>query len=377
MFISGKKQLCVYGMLLSCIGMYESKAMEQPTSVLEGKREGKQEYFISPFQSLPKEIRNYIISFLVSAKDVKEAVENIKNLGATSKEFYNLINDLQVLDNLIREISTRFSNSPATVAIAFMNPSALSWLKEYIERHPQEKEGITQRLNNDLLKAVEANNKTVAEFLLNAGADSNVKSGSALTLLHEAAFSGNKNIVELLLTHGADVNKVDDEGRTGLYCIFFGVYQEIVELLLAYEANVNTADNYGQVPLHWAASRGSNETVELLLHAGADVNTQDQCAFYTSLHWAALKGHKNIVELLLNAGADVNVQDKDGVTPLHNAVFNKDKDIVGLLYKAGADVYIADNEGYTPRDWATLKKLQKKSRAYTKGFEPLSRPEEL
>lgn len=57
---------------------------------------------------------------------------------------------------------------------------------------------------------------TIAKFLIENGADANVKSRDGSTPLHSAAFLGRVEIVELLIQKGADVNPANYKGETPL-----------------------------------------------------------------------------------------------------------------------------------------------------------------
>jgi ankyrin repeat protein len=295
---------------------------EQVTSGIEKKTEE-----LSSFESLPTELKVYIISFLMSTKDEKEAIKNIKALSLTSKEFYNFINDPSVLGSLIEEVSKQFKKSPVAVAIAFSNFSAAKWLKGYIEQHRQEK----KLLDMFLLGAIEMGESISAQFFLTAGADVNRAAWKdKKTLLQLASEEGNREIVELLLKHGADINQADDEGRTALFKVVNKGYRDIVKLLLDHGADVNKARIYGETPLHEPAAQGNNDIVELLLKAGADLNKTDLHG-ETPLHGAARKGKKDTIEILLKAGADVNAQANYGWTPIRLAASFGHQDIVELL----------------------------------------------
>jgi ankyrin repeat protein len=347
MFLVSKKVKSYTYLIMLCSGIYVAKAMEQPSKEMEKKGEEEQQERKGPFktllsklkakispkrkiegqqenplESLPAEIKIVIIGFLESAKDEKEAIRNIKALSLTSKEFYNLINDPQFLGDFIKAISEQFNlKSPIDVALAFSTPSALTWLKEYMEQHPQEK--IQKELANQrLVESSKAGNKSLAEFLLNVGA--NVNTAGVLygaTPLHWAAGNGHKDIVALLLYAGADVNQ---------------------------------ANEHGDIPLHWAAGKGDKDIVELLLKHRADINKANNSSI-TPLHLAVDKGQKDIAELLLKHGADVNQVSRYGSTPLNSAARSGYRDIVELLLKAGADVNRADNKGRTPLSWAAEK----------------------
>jgi ankyrin repeat protein len=260
MFIVPKRVKSYIYLMLLCCSVYLAKAMEQPTLNIEKKAEVK----ANPWTKLPKDIKKYIISFLESAKDRNEAVRNIMTLSLTSKEFHNLINDLSVLDNLIREISKRFNISPIHVAIAlFSICNTLHWLETYIHRNPDE----IRLLDRYLIKAAKDGNTKVTKFLLNAGVDITKGDKDCSTPLLWAASRGEKHIAELLLDAGADVNQATPHGTTSLH---LAANKGMVELLLQRGADVNKANKEGETPLYWSARNGHWDRVKLLLKHGAN-----------------------------------------------------------------------------------------------------------
>jgi hypothetical protein len=147
---------CLFLTVACCVGVCVTNAMEQEEPVAKRRKteeqvtsgiEKKIEELISPLSSLamegkkveektstwaslPTELKAYIISFLASAKNEKEAIRNIKALSLTSKELYNLIHDPNIVNSLILEISNQFGKSPVDVAREFESPAAAEWLKD-------------------------------------------------------------------------------------------------------------------------------------------------------------------------------------------------------------------------------------------------------
>jgi ankyrin repeat protein len=414
LFISKKARLSLYVTLACCSGVYVTKAMEQEESLKIIKSEEQQEH-ISPFTNLLSElkalmisfkskiegpqdsfleklspdIKAYIISFLVSAENKDKALKNIKALSLTSKEFYNIINDTQVLGNLIVAVSKRYEIPHLYIALAFRNPSALNWFKIYIQQNPQKKE----ILGLLLVEAAKVRNSKALQLLLENKADVNTADDYGSTSLHWAAFWGHKDIVELLLKYGAKayVNKANRRGDAPLIMAISNCHNEIVKLLLNAGADVNQKGEHGNTPLFKAVISDNKNIVEVLLDAGADPNIVDN-SDNIPLHGAILNNQRDIIKLLLNArslvnkadeynrgfhadietllgalyignidfirfvlqcGADVNEEDTDGRTPLIMTALNGRKDMVELLLNVGADVNKKNRWGWTPLYIAT------------------------
>ncbi len=220
-----------------------------------------------------------------------------------------------------------------------------------------------------LILASQKGHTDIVKFLLDKGADVNVKAGMGFTALTFASFNGHIDIVKILLSKGADVNVegtavmthgmtplmaasrgghievvkllidhraniniIPINGASALTYASFGGYMKIAELLLDKGADVNTKNVYVATPLIAASDSGNIEITKLLLDKGANVNASTNNG-HTALIAASEKGHTEIVKLLLNKGADMNVKAKDGDTAMSVA---KKVDITEMLKKAGA-----------------------------------------
>jgi ankyrin repeat protein len=82
-----------------------------------------------------------------------------------------------------------------------------------------------------VMQAVMDNSTEIATYLIDKGADVNVKDGFKMTCLMWAANNGNVELVKLLLKKGADKNATDDQGMTALKAAKDKGHNEIVRLL--------------------------------------------------------------------------------------------------------------------------------------------------
>ncbi len=97
----------------------------------------------------------------------------------------------------------------------------------------------------------------ICKFLLEAGADVNVKNQKGATPLLVGLSRGTIACVPTLLAHGADVNSRDIQGRTALmFLAMYGendaVAQGVLHEVLANAANVNARDSNGKTAEDWA-----------------------------------------------------------------------------------------------------------------------------
>lgn len=202
----------------------------------------------------------------------------------------------------------------------------------------------------------------VAEVLINAGADPNIRINRVPLLL----FALNKmntdisyiTIVKLLIESKLlNIDLQDNEDNTALLIAVKQKKPDIVETLLAKGADPNLGNVKNEMPIIMALnsifSRESPKIIMDLINNGANVNyvsrdvSRDEGK--TPLHLASEKRDLNsVVDALINKGAIVNAQTVNGETPLYIASCSNNIDIVKTLLKYNADVNIATNKGSTP-----------------------------
>lgn len=126
-----------------------------------------------------------------------------------------------------------------------------------------------------------------ATFLLSIGADINSKDmDSGATALVIAASRNQLKAVEWLVNKGANLNLKTNRGTTALHtvCTPSSVkgtsnYYAIAKVLVNAGADVNAKDNSGKTPLHRASQCGPKDIVKLLLDNGADKKIKDYEGF--------------------------------------------------------------------------------------------------
>ena len=191
-------------------------------------------------------------------------------------------------------------------------------------------------------------------FLLDLGADINLKCKGDCAALNIACLYGHMDIVKLLLSRGALVNNCTAIGGSALMSACEGGHLDIVTYLLDLGADINAVGGKHGTALRAACHLSNVELINLLLAHGADINLADSSG-NTALMEACRMDKGEIVAILLESKADVNVVDANGRNAVittciaaANAIDNKGYiDILRLLARQGALVDQADSKGDT------------------------------
>lgn len=183
----------------------------------------------------------------------------------------------------------------------------------------------------------------VADTLLNAGADANVRirgtgADNGWTPLFFAATQGRQELITDLLNHGADVNAADNAGHTALFYAIQRQQKEVASLLV----------ESGTRPL------GFTPTPALTVRPMTYIGGPHPKALAIPPLFQAVRSHneKAVAELLKN-GADPNERAPDGWMPLHQAMYG-DVEICRLLIAYGADVNARVAEPFHSSDFTPL-----------------------
>ena len=183
--------------------------------------------------------------------------------------------------------------------------------------------------------AMEGKHATVAEALLDAGADPNAVGGYGRTPLVMAIDKDDIEGVRLLLKRGADVRL--KPSRKDCEPPLFAA------AAIKTSDKINSVKEGGTVRTSFVPQFRNPEIFKLLLEAGADPNAPGALnqTPLIRLAWQADVPDEIIVplmEALLKAGAKVDHLERDGGTALQGAVLRSNPPVAKLLCAAGADV---------------------------------------
>ena len=165
--------------------------------------------------------------------------------------------------------------------------------------------------NTPLVMACQYNLVEIAKYLMENGADINLKTGTGHTPLMAAA-SGSEELFNLLLSEGADPLVKLENGTSAFTMLITGVLMDRIPMTVA----------------------------DKLIELGADVDessTTGETKGYTCLMMAARNQRPDLVKYLVENGADVNARAGDGNTPLSLAQKEEDAEMIALLKKLGAE----------------------------------------
>lgn len=164
-------------------------------------------------------------------------------------------------------------------------------------------------------------NENIAESLIKAGANVNVRTVNGKTPLQKATEKNHLKIVEVLIRHGANVNAVyNSENRTALHLASRNGFDKIVDLLLKSGASINYQNKYGRTALLKAIEGGklliSTRSPKLKsIYSIRDVNFN-------------VAGSDKAALLIIKHGGDVNIPDNRRRSPLQRAAQKGNDEIV-------------------------------------------------
>ena len=166
-------------------------------------------------------------------------------------------------------------------------------------------EGATDAHGNTPLHQAVFNgqSETVRTLLSTSSNMLNTANDEGETPLVIACMKSNLTIADLLIDAGAEVNKALLNGNTPLHFAAWSGNKFIGRKLIAANAQMDIRNENGETPLILAAREGNNEFVALLVEHGADVNLADNLQ-QTALYYAGERSYNEITEILLTAGAE-------------------------------------------------------------------------
>ncbi|GFR05815.1 ankyrin repeat and SAM domain-containing protein 3 [Trichonephila clavata] len=150
------------------------------------------------------------------------------------------------------------------------------------------------------------------------------------TPLMYAACCANLKIVGFLLEEGANTDLKNDEGQTALILASKCGSTDVVSLLIDHGA-FDDCDCRGWSALSYATAFGHRSVVQLLIEKGAAADHIDKQEGLTPLMLAAAAGHEMIVKDLLKLGLNPGSRSKSGETARSLALKNGHMKVKNLV----------------------------------------------
>ena len=204
-----------------------------------------------------------------------------------------------------------------------------------------------------LLRACHRGDPKLVRALLDHQADPNFADPSKRTALHLAAHDA--TLADMLIDAGADLTRRDSAGRTPLICAVDRANEKAITRLFSWKANPNDVDASGDSVLHHSLDRGHLGSISVVLKAKPNLEVRDLDGT-TPLLMAVRRGNIEAVDALLSAGANPNtpydmrephpkgsLKVTHGGTALHHAALQRDPAMIRRLLEApGIDVNAID-----------------------------------
>jgi ankyrin repeat protein len=265
----------------------------------------QQEESIQQFQYwdlLPAEIKAHILSFIPPIATYQDWI----HLLSVNKEFNELASSQDFLNNFAKELYKNNPKRAEALLEGAINNGNASLTKALIKTDEKlKKEAVTR-----FISAANEGNLDLVKLLHQAGIDVNAQGFDNTTALMATAFSGPQlTIAQWLIEHGADVTMKKSGGFSALIWASMNGHKELVDLFIESKADINEKDDGLYTPLVLAVIHNHYDIAKTLLEHGADPNAT---ALYGTTPLLAALNNKDseMVKLLIEHGADVDQENK-------------------------------------------------------------------
>lgn len=207
---------------------------------------------------------------------------------------------------------------------------------------------------NSLMKASEAGELEVVDYLLQQGATSDAHDDEGWNCLMWAALSGQTEVCELLVKEWSlPAEFSTHRSETPLMKAAAGGHWDVCQFLLSEGAKINHHDVDYQTCLMWAAAEGHQTAVQGLLAADAKIEVTTKNG-ESALFFACMFGRMNVAKVLIQAGARVSERTREGQTCLFAAVRCGHRELCELLLDEGCPLEAITQRGQTALAWAAI-----------------------
>ena len=219
-----------------------------------------------------------------------------------------------------------------------------------------------------LFRAVEENNLSLAEKLLEMGFDVDHQNGSNQTPLYVASKNGFFEMVELRLKYFPNINSRTTKNSTPLITASYNNRSDVVKILLENGADVNIIDDDNDTALTSAISKGHVSIAAEILKKNPIVHESVDSPFYRSMnnrilndlclkykqyrdtdifHAYCYRDTRAFKDLLSREDFSQKVKDQNGYSVIVRLVKDQDFDFINAYIESGLDLNIQDSNGYS------------------------------
>ncbi len=308
---------------------------------------------------------------------------NLENINSENKDgitpLINSIDTPKILELLLESgVDANYKNQhDATALIAAVQNGFLDSVKLLIQYGAEI--NLCSKTTSPLTFSIFNKHNEVAKYLIEKGADINLKHMSNMnafktaigvenyemanflcehdvqvdidkdkdfcySLLNSSSHHGYIPILKQLMKHKINLNILTD-GYTPLMVAVEGKQTEIVKFLIQNNANVDVCNESNWTPLMDAIYSEEYDIAKLLIENDSDINIVN-AEGGTALMFAIQNGNKEIVEMLIGTKVNINYIGLN-TFPLMMAVANKSVDILQLLLDNNVEMDQQNQDGYT------------------------------
>ncbi|KAK3707437.1 hypothetical protein QZH41_011912 [Actinostola sp. cb2023] len=262
----------------------------------------------------------------------------------------------EILLSVLEELSTRLAEGTSIEQLVLLSTLGdLDKVKEIIQKDKNLVNQTSAGHKTALHVACHQGNPDIVSYLLENGADKDIRDEGGYTALHHAAY-GDKSgaCVVIMLSGNANVN-VTDMDNTNVTPLHLAIQQDnekaVAALTQFRHCDVNLQDKAGDTPLHVAILLGQSKNARTILdnrHQVLDPSLFNEKSFNV-LHLACIKSSVETVRILIDKYPGlVDMVKEDGFSALHLAALNNRCEIVRMLILSGhCNINLANNEGRT------------------------------
>jgi ankyrin repeat protein len=211
-----------------------------------------------------------------------------------------------------------------------------------------------------LIYSIIHNKKDISLYLLQQGADVNIKTSKGESALHVSIKLEYFEMITLLIEFGADIPNIEDIDSLKVRrhieslditppskesCFISAKRGDIISLSLTCNADKKLffATQNGYNLLHLAIYSKNIETIIYLLNRGLDIDSVDNNSNTALTIASKFKDNEEIVSLLIRRYATLDHKNAQSHTPLCIALQHGNAKIAKILIKNGANIHLACN----------------------------------